>query len=51
VEDQALSARADVKPPAGGTALKDLKIVPMDWQAVERQAEEIKTRFAGIVGR
>ena len=51
VEDQYLSARTDVKPPAGGPALKDLKIIPMDWQAVEKQADEIKTKFAGIVGR
>jgi iron(III) transport system substrate-binding protein len=51
VEDQTLSARADVKPPAGAVALKDLKIIPMDWQAVEKQSEEIKTKFVGIVGK
>ncbi len=51
VEDQTLSARADVGPPAGAAALKDLKIVPMDWAAVEKQSEEIKTKFAATVGK
>jgi iron(III) transport system substrate-binding protein len=51
VEDQTLSARADVKPPAGAVALKDLKIIPMDWAAVEKQSEEIKTKFVSVVGK
>lgn len=51
VEDQTLSARTDVRPPAGATPLKDLKIVPMDWAAVEKQSEEIKTKFASTVGK
>jgi len=51
VEDQTLSARTDVRPPAGATSLKDLKIIPMDWAAVEKQSEEIKTKFVNIVGK
>ncbi len=51
VEDQTLSARIDVRPPAGAVALKDLKIIPMDWAAVEKQSEEIKTKFVTVVGK
>jgi iron(III) transport system substrate-binding protein len=51
VEDQTLSARTDVKPPAGAVALTDLKIIPMDWAAVEKQSEEIKTKFVSVVGK
>ncbi len=51
VEDQTLAARADVRPPQGAVALKDLKIIPMDWAAVEKKSEEIKTKFTSIVGK
>lgn len=51
VEDATYSARTDVAPPKGSLALKDLKVVPMDWQAVEKQTEEIKTKFSTIMGR
>ncbi len=51
VEDQTLSARADVRAPQGAVALADLKIIPMDWAAVEKQSEEIKTKFVSIVGK
>ncbi|HWT79440.1 MAG TPA: extracellular solute-binding protein [Candidatus Methylomirabilis sp.] len=50
-EDQTLPARTDVAPPKGAVALKDLKVVPMDWQAVEKQSEEIKTKFSSIMGK
>lgn len=51
VEDQTYSARTDMRPPRGAVALKDLKVIPMDWGAVEKQTEEIKTRFVSIVGK
>ncbi len=51
VEDQTLSARTDVRAPAGAVALKDLKIISMDWAAVEKQSEEIKTKFVSVVGK
>lgn len=51
VEDHTLAARTDVRPPQGAAPLKDLKIVPMDWAAVEKQSEEIKTKFVSIVGK
>ncbi len=47
--DQTLPARTDVAPPAGSVPLKDLKMVPMDWQAVEKQSGEIKTKFSSIM--
>ncbi|MGH7322128.1 MAG: ABC transporter substrate-binding protein [Candidatus Rokuibacteriota bacterium] len=51
VEDHTYSARTDVKPPKGALPLKDLKVIPMDWAAVEKQSEEIKTKFVSIVGK
>lgn len=51
VEDDTYSARTDVPPPKGATPLKDLKVIPMDWQAVEKQSEEIKTKFSSIMGK
>jgi iron(III) transport system substrate-binding protein len=51
VEDQTLAARTDVRPPQGAVALKDLKVIPMDWAAVEKQSEELKTKFSSIVGK
>lgn len=51
VEDDTYSARTDVAPPKGAIPLKDLKLIPMDWQAVEKQSEEIKTKFSGIMGK
>ena len=51
VEDQTYSARADVRPPQGAVPLRDLKVVAIDWAAVEKQSEEIKTKFVAIVGK
>jgi iron(III) transport system substrate-binding protein len=51
VEDQTMPARADVRPPPGAVPLNDLKVIPMDWAAVEKQSEEIKTKFVSIVGK
>ncbi|MBI3456772.1 MAG: extracellular solute-binding protein [Candidatus Rokubacteria bacterium] len=51
VEDHTLSPRTDVRPPEGAVPLKDLKVIPMDWAAVEKQSEEIKTKFVSIVGK
>ncbi|HWT80702.1 MAG TPA: ABC transporter substrate-binding protein [Candidatus Methylomirabilis sp.] len=52
VEDEYYySPRTDVAPPKGAIPLGDLKVIPMDWQAVERQSEEIKTRFSSILGK
>lgn len=51
VEDHTYSARIDMRPPQGAVPLKDLRIIGMDWSAVEKQSEEVKTKFAGIVGK
>ena len=52
VEDEYYySPRTDVAPPNGAIPLKDLKVIPMDWQSVEKQSEEIKTRFSTILGK
>jgi iron(III) transport system substrate-binding protein len=51
VEDDTYSARTDVAPPKGAIPLKDLKVIPMDWQAVEKQSEEIKTKFVSMMGK
>lgn len=51
VEDHTYSARTDIRPPQGAVPLKDLKVVGMDWSTVEKQSEEIKTKFASTVGK
>ena len=51
VEDDTYSARTDVAPPKGALPLKDLKVIPMDWPAVEKQSEEIKTKFVSLMGQ
>jgi iron(III) transport system substrate-binding protein len=51
VDDHYFAARTDVRAPQGATALGTLKVIPIDWAAVEKQSEEIKTKFSTIVGR
>ncbi len=51
VEDHYFAARTDLRPPKDAIALSTLKVVPIDWAAVEKQSEEIKTKFASIIGK
>jgi iron(III) transport system substrate-binding protein len=51
VADKFFSSRTDVAGPKGAVALTSLKVVPMDWAAVEKQAQEIKTKFSNLVGK
>lgn len=51
VDDHYFAARTDVRAPKGATALGSLKVIPIDWNAVEKQSEEIKTKFSAIVGK
>lgn len=51
VGDNFFSPRTDVAGPKGAVPLTSLKVIPMDWAAVEKQALEIKTKFGALVGK
>ncbi|MBX6426287.1 MAG: extracellular solute-binding protein [Variibacter sp.] len=42
------AARLDVEPPAGAPSLKDMKIVPIDYDYIEKESGRIKRRFNEI---
>jgi iron(III) transport system substrate-binding protein len=42
------SARADVAPPQGQQALGDIKLMPIDFERIDRDAADIKARFGEI---
>lgn len=42
------SSRVDVAPPAGQPALKEIKAIPIDLDRIEKDARELKARFADI---
>ena len=42
------AARTDVRPPAGNPRLGEIKLLPVDYDAVEREATAIKKRFNEI---
>lgn len=42
------AARADVEPPPGNPKLSTLKLIPVDYDYVEREAAKLKARFAEI---
>ena len=45
VADGAYSARTDLPPPEGETALKDLNLLAVDYQALEKDTSAIKKIF------
>src|SRR5262245_45058601 len=45
VADGAYSARVDLAPPAGETALKDLNLLAVDYDALEKDAPAVKKKF------
>jgi iron(III) transport system substrate-binding protein len=44
-EDGGYAARKDIAPPAGGVALDQIKVLPVDYDYVEKEAARIKKRF------
>lgn len=42
------AARSDVEPPAGNPRLSELKLLPVDYDYVEREAARLKARFNEI---
>jgi iron(III) transport system substrate-binding protein len=42
------AARADVEPPPGNPPLRALKLLPVDYDYVEREAAALKQRFNEI---
>ena len=42
------SARIDIPPPEGSPAVSDLKLLPVDYDALEKEASEIKEKFNDI---
>jgi iron(III) transport system substrate-binding protein len=42
------AARADIAPPAGQPALGDIRLMPIDFERVERDTADIKARFGEI---
>jgi iron(III) transport system substrate-binding protein len=42
------SSRADIAPPKGQPALKDVKFIPIDLAYIEKNSKDIKTKFAEI---
>ncbi len=51
VQDHFFSPRTDVASPKGAVVLSSLTVIPMDWAAVEKQAQEIKTKFGNLIGK
>ncbi len=42
------AARSDIRPPAGSPPLSDLKLVPVDYDYIEKESADIKNRFNEI---
>jgi iron(III) transport system substrate-binding protein len=42
------AARTDVEPPAGNPRLDQIKLIPVDYDQIEREARTLKTRFNEI---
>ena len=42
------AARSDVDPPPGNPPLARIKLIPVDYEAIERDAKMLKTRFNEI---
>lgn len=47
-EDGHYAARVDMPPPAGNPELKTLKLMPVDYDAIERDSRTLKDRFNEI---
>ena len=47
-EDGNYAARADMPPPTGNPELGKIKIIPVDFDYIERETPRIKKRFAEI---
>lgn len=47
-EDGHYAARVDMMPPAGNPALASLKLMPVDYDFIERETRKIKDRFNDI---
>lgn len=47
-EDGGYAARTDIAPPAGGVALDKIKVIPVDYDYVEKEAARLKKRFNEI---
>lgn len=47
-KDGGYSARVDIPPPAGSPAVSDLKLLPVDYDAIEKEAGEVKEKFNEI---
>jgi hypothetical protein len=47
-EDGHYAARVDMAPPAGNPALAALKLMPVDYDFIERESRKIKDRFNDI---
>jgi iron(III) transport system substrate-binding protein len=42
------AARSDIEPPAGNPPLAQIKLIPVDYDQVEKDAKTLKTRFNEI---
>jgi hypothetical protein len=42
------AGRSDVEPPAGNPPLSQIKLIPVDYEQVEKDAKSLKTRFNEI---
>jgi iron(III) transport system substrate-binding protein len=42
------AARSDIEPPAGNPPLAQIKVIPVDYDQVEKDAKSLKTRFNEI---
>ena len=47
-EDGGYAARVDIAPPPGSPALGDLKLMPVDYDYIEKDTGKIKARFNEI---
>jgi len=47
-EDGGYAARKDIAPPAGGVALDKIKIIPVDYDYIDKEATRLKKRFNEI---
>jgi iron(III) transport system substrate-binding protein len=43
--DGGYAARTDVEPPQGNPGVKDIKIIPVDYEYIEKEAGRIKRKF------
>jgi len=44
-EDGGYAARKDIAPPRGGAALDKIKIIPVDYDYIDREAARLKKKF------